>query len=200
MGRSSEPGFPEELLPYVDSLVYTYRLSPINAVLLAAQLRKIDAENQGRRRNVAHFRAAMAGVESASFPTYAEGDDPVYHMLTMNFRPEVAGISRDSYLAALHAEGVGIFAYVPSPIPTWPRLNWQTYAGPKVMWTESLRRSGVDYRTMECPNAHTKVARSLEMGWNYIEEDPERIRRLAVAFWKVEENLDALREWERRGA
>ncbi|HQK95029.1 MAG TPA: DegT/DnrJ/EryC1/StrS family aminotransferase [Armatimonadota bacterium] len=200
MGRSSEPGFPEDLLRYVDSLVYTYRLSPINAVLLTAQLRKIDAENQGRRRNVAHFRQAMAGVESARFPSYAEGDDPVYHMLTMNFCPEVAGVSRDTYLAALHAEGVGIFAYVPSPIPTWPRLNWQTYTGPRVMWTESLRQSGVDYRTMECPNAHTKVARSLEMSWNYIEEDPERIQRLAAAFWKVEENLGALREWERRGA
>ncbi|NUQ01463.1 MAG: hypothetical protein HUU35_16590, partial [Armatimonadetes bacterium] len=45
-----------------------------------------------------------------------------------------------------------------------------------------------------------KVARSLEMGWNYLADEPERMERLAAAFWKVAGQLDALRAWERQEA
>jgi len=197
MGRSSEDGFPEDLRPYVDSLVYTYRLNPLTAVLLTEQLRKVDTENDARRRNAALFRQAMEDSQSVSFPTYPEGDEPVYHMLTMNFQPEAVGLSRDTYLQALRAEGVGIFAYVPSPIPSWNRLHWQTYDGPKVMWTETLRWAEVDYTEVELPNCERKIACSLEMSWNHTQVNEAGMKRLANAFHKVEENLDALRAWER---
>jgi hypothetical protein len=117
-------------------------------------------------------------------------------MLTMNFRPEVAGIRRSTYLEALRAEGVPAFSYVPAPISQWKRLQWQDYDGPKVMWTEALRNSGVDYSQVEVPNAERKIAHSIEISWNYIDVDEAKMLRLAAAFEKVEANLDALREWE----
>ena len=197
MGRSPDPGFPDALRPYIDSLVYTYRLNPINAVLLTEQLKKLDGENEARRINVSTFRAAMEGVRSVSFPNYPEGDRPVYHMLTMNYRPEIAGVRRSTYIEALRAEGISIGAYVPAPIPGWRRLHWQDYRGPKVMWMETLRNSGIDYSLAEVPNCETKVARSLEMGWNYVEVDEDKMNLMAAAFEKVEDNLDALRKWER---
>jgi dTDP-4-amino-4,6-dideoxygalactose transaminase len=199
MGRSPEAGYPDALRPYVDSLVYTYRLNPIVAVLLTEQLTKLDEENEARRVNVAAFRAAMEGVRSVSFPSYPENDLPVYHMVTMNFQPEVAGVQRSTYVEALRAEGIGIGPYVPAPIPQWRRLHWQDYDGPKVMWTETLRQSGIDYARAEVPNCETKVARSLEMGWNYVKVDEEGMAHMASAFEKVEDNLDALRAWERSG-
>jgi len=198
MGRSGDPGFPEELRPYVDSLVYTYRLSPINAVLLTEQLRSIDAQNEARERNVGTFRSAMAGVRSVRLPTYPKGDRPVYHMLTMNFDADHAGVSRGTYVRALGAEGVSAWPYVPSPIPTWARLAHRGYAGPRVMWTGTLAAAGVEYSGGELPNAALKVARSIEMGWNYTVEDPAAMRALASAFLKVEENLPALRDYEKR--
>ena len=196
MGRSAEKDFPEALRPYVDSLICTYRLSSITAVLMTEQLKKVDAENEGRRQNVALFRKALAGVQSVRFPQYADGDSPSYHMLTMNFQPEAAGISKATYLRALRAEKLGIFAYVPSPIPTWRRLQWQHYDGPNVMWIDNLRRHGCDYAMVQVPNCMRKIARSLEMSWSYIQQDEARIHKLAAAFYKVEENLPALREWE----
>lgn len=198
MGRSPEPGYPDALRPYVDSLVYTYRASQLDAIMLAEQVREIDAANAGRRLNVARFKAACAGLRSISFPAFPEGDDPVYHMLSFNFVPEHAGVRRATYLRALAAEGVSAFAYVPAPIPHWRRLRWQDYDGPPIFWQEQLRRAGIDYAGQDLPNCVTKVARSIEMGWNYIADDPERIDRLAEAFWKVERQLDALRDWERR--
>jgi hypothetical protein len=38
------------------------------------------------------------------------------------------------------------------------------------------------------------------MKWNYINVDEVRIQQLASAFQKVEENLDALRNWEAAGS
>jgi dTDP-4-amino-4,6-dideoxygalactose transaminase len=199
MGRSPEPDFPRERFgPYVDSLVHTYRLSPLVATMLAEQVKKIDGENAGRRESVRLFREAMAGARSVRFPTYPKGDDPVYHMLTMNFDAEFAGVSKQTFFQALQAEGVGCFQYIPSPIPTWPRLHWQTYDGPKIMWTEPLRQSGIDYREVSVPNCERKIAQSVEVGWNYIEPSPAKMQQLASAFLKVEANLPALREWETR--
>jgi dTDP-4-amino-4,6-dideoxygalactose transaminase len=197
MGRSSEPGFPRERFgAYVDSLVYTYRLSPLVATMLTEQVKKIDAENAGRRESVRLFRELMAGVRVVHFPDYPEGDDPVYHMLTMNFDAEFAGVRKETFFQAMQAEGVSCFQYIPSPIPTWPRLHWQTYEGPKVMWTEPLRQSGIDYRDVRVPSCQSKIAQSVEMGWNYIEPSEGKMARLASAFTKVEESLPALREWE----
>ena len=196
LGRSPEPDFPESLRPYIDSLMYTYRLSTINAVLLTEQLKKVDAENEARQINMGIFRHAMEGIESVSFPNYPEGDRPMYHMLTINFNPEIAGIDRSTYTKALNAEGVNIFSYVPAPLPDWRRLQWQNYDGPRVMWLETLKQHKIDYAQAEVPNCETKVARSLEMKWNYIEVDEAKMDQLASAFHKVEENLDALREWE----
>jgi dTDP-4-amino-4,6-dideoxygalactose transaminase len=198
LGRSPESDFPDALRPYIDSLMYTYRFSTVNAVLLTEQIKKIDAENEARQKNVGIFRHAMEGVESVSIPNYPEYDRPVFHMLTMNFSPETAGIKRSTYVEALNAEGINIFSYVPAPIPTWRRLQWQDYAGPKVMWMETLKRNKVDYSRVEVPNCERKVARSLEIKWNYIDVDEVRIQQLVSAFQKVEENLDALRDWESR--
>ncbi len=197
MGRSPEAGFPDSLRPYADSLVYTYRLNPVTAVLLTEQLGKVDGEIEGRRANVERFRTLLNDAGSISFPDYAEGDTPSYHMITMNFNPEHAGVSRETYKKALRAEGVQITSYVPSPIPRWRRLQWKEYDGPRVMWTDMLSRAGVDYENIEIPGCDEKIARSLEMGWNYIDQGHPAVEKAAEAFDKVERSLSELREWER---
>ncbi|MCC7493436.1 MAG: DegT/DnrJ/EryC1/StrS family aminotransferase [Fimbriimonadaceae bacterium] len=196
MGRAPEGDYPPELAPYVDSLVYTYRLSQLDAVLLQDQLAKLDDENAGRAWNVAALQAHLADSRVLSFPTFGPGDAPAYHMLSGNFDAAAAGVTRETWFRALRAEGVGVFAYVPSPIPTWPRLHWQTYDGPPIGWQATLCAAGVDYRQVAVPQAVAKIARSVEMGWNYLDRQPARMERLAAAFWKVEEQLDALRAWE----
>jgi dTDP-4-amino-4,6-dideoxygalactose transaminase len=195
-GRATEPGFPEDLRPYVDSLNYTYRLGVLNAVLIVEQLAKLDEENAARARNRALLLEALAGVGSVSAPSYP-GDDPVFHIVSLNFEPERAGISKQTYLAALQAEGAPVFSYVATPMHQLERLRIDT-AAPKVMWNETLRRAGVDYAALNLPGCERKVARSIEMSWNWIEEDPGAMRRLADCFVKVEEHLDDLRRHEQR--
>lgn len=198
-GRSGDPGYPDAMRPYVDSLVYTYRTTAINCVLFAEQLKKIDRENEGRRKNVSLLRKFMDGCSLVSFPQYPKGDKPAYHILTMNFNEEL-GICKSTLFQAMKAEGVGASCYVPSPIPTWKRLHWWNYAGPKVMWMENLRRHGIRYDKTEVPHCALKIRRAVEMGWNYLQPSPAKMRKLASVFHKVEENLNALRDWERRQA
>ena len=191
-GRASEPGFPSDLRPYMDSLHLTYRLSVLNAILLFHQLAKLDQENAARIKNREWFVEAIDGVRSVSVPEYPDGD-PVYHMVSLNFVPSHAGVSKETYLAALQAEGVGAFAYIEVPLHRLERLRPGTQA-PRTMWADRLAR---DYSDLELPGCDAKVERSFEMSWNWIDEDRDAMRRLAAAFIKVEEQLDALRAWER---
>ncbi len=195
MGRSPDDGFPTKLMPYVDSLVYSYRLSPVVAVLLTEQLKKVEREINGRRRNVARLRKLLANSECVTFPRYANGELPGYYTLSMNFN-EACGVKRETFVKAMAAEGLELGSYVPSPIPHWERLRTRGYRGPKTIWTQHLKDAGVDYRSEQYPGCEEKIAQSMDMDWNYIENVAGRMEKLADIFLKVEENLPELREWE----
>ena len=198
MGRSPDPGFPKKLLPFVDSLVYSYRLSPVAAVLLAEQLKKVDREVAGRRRNVAMLQKLLKGCSSISFPKYSADVNPGYYTLSVNFDAEAAGIRRATYFKALVAEGLEVGGYVPAPIPHWERMRTRGYTGPTNLWTRHLKAAGVNYRREEFPGAAEKIAKSIDMDWNYFKYVPDRMKKLASIFLRLEENLPALRDWERR--
>ena len=196
MGRSPDPGFPRAYLSAADSLVHSYRLSPIAAVLLTEQIKKVDREIAGRRKNVALLRDATRGLESIRFPPCPPRDEVSYYTLSINFQPELAGIHRDTAEKALVAEGLPVGHYVPAPIPHWERMRAHDYAGPPAPWTAQLIRAGVDYRALSFPGTEFKIERSLDMDWNYIKVSREKMRRIADIFTKLEENLPALRDWE----
>lgn len=199
IGRASEPGFPDELRPYVDTLVYTYRPNLVSALLALDRLPHLDDENAARRRNVELLRAQLAGVGSVRFVDYPEHDECVFHMLTLNFDAEHAGVARDTYLRALQAEGVPAVGYVEKGLHRSPRLR-PDWDGPRVMWTETLRRAGYDATQAELPGCDAKVARSIDLPWNYHVVDEALTASIARAFLKVESQLDALRAIEREAA
>lgn len=196
-GRAAEPGFPSDLEPFVDSLIASYRINVLSAILLVEQLSKLDEENANRTRNRDALVEMLSGIGSVSAPAYPDGDDPVYHIVSLNFVPEHAEISKETYLAALRAEGAPAFGYVETPLHQLERLRVDTRA-PRVMWTDRLSRSGIDYATLELPGCDHKVSRSIEMSWNWIDDDPDAMRRIADCFEKVEAQLPRLREHERR--
>jgi len=196
-GRAGEPEFPKRYEDYVDSLVVTFRLSPVIATLFPSQIGKLDAEIAGRRQNVELLRPMMSDIKQATIPDYAAGVEPSFHIVSLNFNLDEAGISRDTYCKALNAEGLEIGPYVPTPIYKWKRLLWQEYDGPEVWWQRILRESGTDYRGIVRPGTEYKIARDLLIGWNYTQPDINAMERIAACFHKVEANIDALRDWER---
>lgn len=199
IGRASEPGFPDELRGYIDTLVYTYRPNLVTALLTLDRLPHLEEENAARRRNAEAFFRGMAGVKSVSWPTYDLADECVFHMVTLNFDAGHAGVSRDTFLAALNAEGVPAVAYVGNGLHKSPRLS-PRWRGPRVMWTETIRRADLDPTATQLPGCDQKVARSVEIPWNLFEDDARFAASLARAFTKVEEGLEQLRHHERVNA
>jgi dTDP-4-amino-4,6-dideoxygalactose transaminase len=197
MGRSPDKGFPDHWRPYVDSLVYTYRLNPINAVLLTEQLKKLDREVDARRANVDTLRENLEASRFLALPNYPKSSRPAFHLLTMNFDARRAGVSRNTFVAALKAEGLPVFPYVPAPIPDWHRLHWKDYQGPRILWMDALKRNGVDYSKVKIPNCRRKITNSIEMGFNFTRLAPKQMARFAEIVQKVEANIDALRTWEK---
>jgi hypothetical protein len=65
------------------------------------------------------------------------------------------------------------------------------------MWTDAIRRSGIDPTKTDLPGCDRKVARSLEIPWNIVERDGTLMQSFLDAFHKVDANLDALRRHER---
>ena len=131
-------------------------------------------------------------------PDYATDEEPVYHLLTMIFDEDAAGVSRNTFAAAIKAEGMLAFGYVPSPIPDWPRLHWQDYRGPRVSWMRALEQAGVDYRNMALPNCRWRVANSIETRFDFVDPQEKMVNRMAEIIHKVEANIDALRGHEHR--
>jgi len=197
-GRATEPGFPPELLPFSDSLIYNHRISSVAAVLLVEQLAKLETENAGRRANLARLREGLSEISSVSFPRYPAEDVVAPYMVTMNFDAAAAGIAKETFISALQAEGVPAIAYTKTPLHRLERLKPDTRA-PRLMWTENLKRAGVDYASLELPGTEAKVAASIELSWNYVTEDPAAVDELVEGFGKVHDHLDDLREHERRG-
>ncbi len=198
MGRAGDKGFPDDLRPFVDSLVFTQRLHPLNAVLLVEQLKKLDDEVNQRRDHVARLRGKLVGARYYRLPDYeATQSRPSYHQLTATFDHAAAGISRNTFVAALKAEGLLASAYVPSPIPDWTRLHWQDYRGPRVAWLDQLKRNGVDYRNMALPACRRRIASAVEIRFDFIDADPTMIDRMAEIILKVEANIEDLRAYER---
>jgi dTDP-4-amino-4,6-dideoxygalactose transaminase len=197
-GRAREPGFPARYKPYWDSLFYSFRVCMLAGDILADQVVKLDREVEARRENIALLRRHLAGSPYLSFPHYPRGSEPSYHMVTVNFDFEKAGIRRDTFLRAVSAEGFRMFRYIPSPIPTWKRMNWQGYDGPPAPWLRWLKLAKTDYRRLRFPNCEWKIAHEVEFDFNYLRLERRRMKAFADCVLKVEENLPALRDMEKR--
>ncbi len=197
-GRMAEDGFPDELRDAVDALVYTYRLTPVSAALMLGCLERVDPDNDVRRRHLVLLREGTADLASVSFPDVLhEGDESALHQVIVKFDAEAAGVSKQTYLDALNADGLYSYEYLPRPVNKAPRLS-PDWGGSRVMWTENLKRANYDPTKVEVPRCEAQIRDHFNLTWNYIDYEPEFIQGMIDVFQKVEENLPALREAERR--
>jgi dTDP-4-amino-4,6-dideoxygalactose transaminase len=165
----------------LDALQLGWRPCTVGAALVQAALPHLDGEIAARRRNAMVLRHHLDGCAAVAMPPEAEGAEGCWHLLSLVFHPERAGCDLETYRARLQERGVGTFRYIPVPIHRLKRLNPCGYDGPRVLWHEQLRRAGVDYRRISCPNAEWRAEREFTMGFNWTVDDPEAMAQLAVA-------------------
>ena len=76
-------------------------------------------------------------------------------------------------------------------------MNWQGYKGPRTGWLDGLRRAKVNYGAQRFENCEYKISHSIEMGFNFTRPASTLMKRAAAIVHKVEDNIDALRAYEK---
>jgi dTDP-4-amino-4,6-dideoxygalactose transaminase len=92
----------------------TSRLDSLQAVVLSAKLRLLDAWNAERVRLAARYTELLTTVDGVVTPPTAEGNDHVFHQYVVR----VPG--RDQVLAAMLADGIGVGLHYPIPVHMLP--------------------------------------------------------------------------------
>jgi dTDP-4-amino-4,6-dideoxygalactose transaminase len=86
------------------------RLDTVQAVVLAAKLRRLDAWNARRRLAAGRYTELLRDVEGVRTPVVADGNEDVWHLYVVQVE------DRDRVLAALHDAGIGAGVHYPTPV------------------------------------------------------------------------------------
>jgi dTDP-4-amino-4,6-dideoxygalactose transaminase len=113
LGRRKGAGWFEHF-----TLGSNYRLTGFQAAVLGAQLKSLPEQNCRRAENVRYFREQMRSFRGLAL---AEDDGRVTHhphyLITLRYNPGAfAGVERDLFLRALHAEGIPAQPTYPYPL------------------------------------------------------------------------------------
>jgi dTDP-4-amino-4,6-dideoxygalactose transaminase len=91
-------------------LGFNSRLDTIQAIVLRAKLRRLDAWNAQRRAAASLYDQLLADVPGVSTPSVLPGNVPVWHLYVVRLT------RRDEVLAELNAAGIGAGIHYPTPI------------------------------------------------------------------------------------
>jgi dTDP-4-amino-4,6-dideoxygalactose transaminase len=105
------------------TLGLNYRMTEVEAAIGLAQLDRIDELVAKRRSNGAYLTAELAAVDGLREQLIPDGVEASYHQYSVVLEPGAFSCSRDEFLEALRAEGVGCAVHYPRPIHTQPAFG-----------------------------------------------------------------------------
>ena len=181
-------------------LGWNYRMDELAAAVGIAQLEKLDFLTEWRMRLGEALTDKFKGHPFIESPAVREGCTTNYYVYAMKFNPVEAGVSRDTFVEALKAEGIWVNAgYIP-PLYRQPmyQKRW-AYGARGCPFT--CGHAEVDptelYRDGICPVAerlHDEILITTSMV-KYPHTERE-ICELAEAIEKVSSGIEWLKEWE----
>jgi dTDP-4-amino-4,6-dideoxygalactose transaminase len=89
---------------------FNSRLDALQAVVLSAKLRRLDAWNEQRREAASRYHELLADIEAVRTPVTLEGNEHVWHLYVVRVP------ARDDVVERLNAEGIGAGVHYPRPI------------------------------------------------------------------------------------
>ncbi len=189
------------LQAWSDSLIYTYRIHPLTAVIANVMLDRMDDLNAARRRNNERISRALEDFPGLQPVHVAPGCEHAYHIYSPTYvADEAEGLTRDTIMAALQAEGVGCGpGYVRKPIHLRRVFREKQYFfGRGIPW--SLNERNIQYQPGDCPVAEKRCAEeelTLGPGVCLYEDDLPVVDQIISALAKVAENRDVLLKWQK---
>lgn len=89
---------------------FNARLDAVQATVLRAKLRRLDAWNAARQAAAAYYGQLLGGLDGVRLPVSREGSSDVWHLYVVRVA------ERDRVLAELTAEGIGAGIHYPTPV------------------------------------------------------------------------------------
>lgn len=89
---------------------FNSRMDTLQAVVLSAKLRHLDAWNATRRQAADRYNEMLSGYEEVTLPRTLDGNEHVWHLYVVRV-PD-----RDRVLKELHAAGIGAGIHYPVPV------------------------------------------------------------------------------------
>lgn len=96
-------------------LGYNYRITDLQAAIAVEQLKKVDVFTERRQYNAEYLNSELSNIKGLVLPVTAPNRTHVYHQYTIRITDDFA-LSRDEFVAALRAAGVGAGVYYPKPL------------------------------------------------------------------------------------
>ncbi len=94
-----------------DILGFNYRLTEIQAAIAVPQLNKLDVYNDARINMANMLGDGIGKFNFLDAPKVRSGCKHVYYLYPMLYNPDILGITRDTFITALKAEGINVSNY-----------------------------------------------------------------------------------------
>jgi dTDP-4-amino-4,6-dideoxygalactose transaminase len=183
-------------------LGWHYRMSELQGALLVSQLEKLPDQNRIRSRNVKILREgfdAIPGVEPVN--QNPETDKDVYYVLCLRFDPrQWDGITRDTVVAALIAEGIPAFGGYSFPLYENPLFQNLDFNGPHSPYQLGRSEPVGDFRRYRetCPvTERACYNESIWLTHDMLMGSDGDTRDILRGFNKLYENRDELNRMDR---
>jgi dTDP-4-amino-4,6-dideoxygalactose transaminase len=167
----------DELAPYIGEYCENYRMHPLAAAVLEANLPRLDDLNEARRRSAAALCERLADVPGIEPPQVSSDIHHVYHMIPFFYRKEQTDdLPKETYLSIASAKGVPIGNYVETPLHLRKRQREAMYYGRGCPWLCPHAERTVSFSEGDCPVAEQHCAETeLTMGGGFLYAASEKL-------------------------
>jgi perosamine synthetase len=101
-------------------LGFNLRMTDMAAALGLAQLAKLPAALERRRKNAAILTRGLAGIPGIKTPSVRAGCEHAFSLYTVQLNPKVLGMTRDEFQKAMADRGVETAVHYPRPLHRQP--------------------------------------------------------------------------------
>jgi dTDP-4-amino-4,6-dideoxygalactose transaminase len=172
-----------------------YRLTEFQAALILRGIETHEDHMARRDENAAHLLERLAGIEGIDGQAFSPGAQRcAYHLFIYRYdREGFGGVSRDTFVQALSAEGVPVGAgYNPLYREGMFTAGWDPTRCP---FSCKDYHGHVDYTKVDCPVCeHICTDGSFWMGQNTLLGTTSDMDNIADAIIKLRDNLDELKD------
>jgi perosamine synthetase len=177
---------------------FKYRINPINAVLARQQMEHFEERNEIRQRNLDFLTEGLREISGIK-PPYTAPDVTRggYYGYPIEYKPEeLDGLPKETFLAALQAEGVEIAAERYPLLHLEPMFAERNPIGGGWPWSFNEQTRQVRARAGDLPVTEELHPRLLAIpSYNKAIPCEDLFAQYVQAFRKVTRNIEQLKTW-----